>query len=780
MRLVMPALFVLLLTTEAWAALPPLIPAPREVREGPGTLTVTAPVHVIGVEAAPSAVEVLERTFGPRGEGGTAIRLALVDPMGPPREEWYRLQVGPEHIDIAAATEVGLFYGAQTLRQLYEGAGRALPYCDITDWPAMRWRGVDYPVTRAEDLQRLAGLKLNLVVWEVSGLFESPSHPELGGTMPLADIAAVCAEARRNHITLILEVQSFGHAPWLLRPHPEFRADPNGEETIRPFVPGEYELLSDVYGELIAASGVPWFFPGCDEPFQIDQWCRDNGRDPAEVVGKHIARLSEIAAQHGARVMVWGDYLLKYPQSLQYLDPQRVVIGDWHYNSAPEYPSVDTFVQAGFETLVCPSVCPWEPLFPDYAASAPNITNFVADGQRRGAIGLINTNWPTGPMPLEAMWYGWALGADASWRAEPVEQAAFDERFSRQYFGMPAETFAKPYFGLQALNRIWQSSRPADRSPAEALRDLAAVYAHKVIPAGGLFAQADLPALDKELSALDAMPAAGEWKGDGWRQFRALRDQYGRIFLPVRRSAGLGEAYAALRRAAKARAAGDEAAAGQAIEAAGRALTTLGALAEGAQDTETAKLVADARQRLGAVRGAGDCSPQAILGAPPEGPAAGPAEISPLAAHVPLPTPAAPPQARRAGLIFPQAGGGADLRFEVLEAGTYRVWALLRHSAGVWENGQFARGGRNAVYEGNYGWELDGQPLTETWFGVEVNPDEDEALQWAVLYEGELTAGPHVLRVQPRPVNYAIVDRLLFADDPGWKPPNDAAGGGPG
>ena len=763
----------LLLAAHAGAALPPLIPTPRQVVERPGTLALRTPLVLQTEVQAASATDVLERVFGLADQDGTVIRLVPAPTDQNLDPEWYRLRVEEDTLEIAATSEAGFFYGVHTLRQLHEGSGDALPCCEVTDWPAMRWRGVDYPVTRPEDLQRLAGLKLNLVVWEVSGRYRSPSHPELEGTMPLEEIAAICAEARRNHITLLLEVQSFGHSHWLLRPHPEFRADPESTHTIRPLVPEVYDLLSDVYGELIEASGVPWFFPGCDEPWQLDQWCRDNGLDPAEVIGKHIARLSELAAEHGARIMVWGDYLLKYPQALQYPDPARVVIVDWHYNTAPEYPSVDTFVPAGFETLVAPSVCPWEPLFPDYAASAPNIVNFVADGHRRGAIGLLNTNWPTGPMPIEALWYGWALGAEASWRPEPVERAAFDERFFRQVFGLPAQEIAGTYFDWQLLNRAWLPAQQATRPAADVLAELARCYSHKVVTQGGPFGQTTWAVRTQEQvtrAAREAIAAHPMAPGDGWRQLGELAASAEALFYPAQPTRDLSLAYGHLYAAAGARAQGDEQDCQAALGQAREALARLKARAREHNDAETERLAGDALRRLDALRQAGDCSPQAILGAPPVEQIPGPAEISPLAAHVPLETEAPPPQARGAGLIFTSAGGAADLRFEVLEAGTYRVWGLLRHSAGIWENGQFARGGHNAVYEGNYGWELDGQPLTETWFGEELNPEDDEALQWAVIHEGELTRGPHTLRVQPRVMNYAIVDRIVFADDPAWEP----------
>ncbi len=768
------AIGAVLWAAHATAALPPLIPQPKEVVEHEGTLALQLPLRIEGAQLSPAATAVLERAFGPRAERGTPVQLGTFDDGPGLLAQAYQLRVTTDNVEILAPTDGGLFYGAHTLRQLAEGTGNKLPLCEINDWPSMRWRGVDYPVTGPEDLQRLAGLKLNLVVWEVSGAYVSPSHPELGGTMPLDEIAAICAEARRNHITLVLEVQSFGHAHWLLGPHPEFRADPESTHTIRPFMPEAYELLADVYGELIEASGVPWFFPGCDEPWQIDKWCEDQGLDPPEVVGKHLARLSDIASEHGARIMVWGDYLLRYPDSLQYLDPERVVIVDWHYDTRDEYPSVDTFVNAGFETLVAPSVCPWEPIFPAYHASAPNVINLVADGHRRGAIGLLNTNWPTGPMPIEALWYGWALGAEASWSAEPVDRNEFDQRFFGYYFALPPERIADQYWSLAALNDYWPSAQAADRPPGEILAEIAARYAQKVVPLKGPFFDMHWGAYGQLQITEDARLALaqrGEATGDGWRQLETVANRADSVFAPLQRAAWLALAYRGLHSAASARARGDEQACSEALEGGLPAFTMLGTLAEQQGDEETELLLTETLERLDAAREGGEFSAAEVFGIPEPEHSEGPVEFEPAQSFLPVETQAARPTARGPSLVFPQAGGAAEIPFEVLEPGTYRIWGLLRHSAGVWEGDQFVRGGRNAAYEGNYAWQLDGEPLAEEWLGEELNPDDDEAMQWAVIYDGHLDEGEHTLRMQPQVTNWAIAARLIFADDPDWEPP---------
>ncbi|MBD3175728.1 MAG: family 20 glycosylhydrolase [Armatimonadia bacterium] len=753
------ALSLALLVVAARADLPAIIPEPREVVTLDGALDLAAPVDLVLDDVdAPAASRVIDDCLA-TGGNGTPVRLSLIqDPeLGP---EGYELVIGASGVEIGARTTTGLFYGAHTLRQIVEGSEGELPLCRIRDWPAMEWRGTGYTVTQPEQIRRVASLKLNLIVWEVSGQYESPSHPELAGDRSLRELAEICAEARRNHITLILEVQSFGHAHWLLIPHPEMRADPESTHTINPYAPGVYELLEDVYAELIPASGVPWFFPACDEPWQIDEWCHEQGLDPARVVGEHIARLAEIAGALGARIMVWGDYLLKYPEALTYFSPEDVVIVDWQYDPVEEYPSVDLFVEAGFETLVAPSTCPREPLFPEYDDTGDNIVHFVADGQRRGAIGMLNTNWPTGPIPFDALWYGWALGAEASWSDEPVDRAGFDQRYFRQRFGADTEAARELYFQWAEANSLWpRQPAPTAEQLLERLARTDAVGVHGMPGSASIEAVDALAERARELRENAADPDLR-----GWRDLASIAESITRSLYPQRRNGLIEEAY---RRLVEAETAADREGFESALDAAGQALRAAQAALR--EDESTARrIVTAALARLDAAERPID--PAEILGlGTPARPVA--AEVDVLACHRVLGEPElAPAPHGESGVIIPEAGTGVEVSFRVLRPGQVRIWALLRHSAGIWEDGRFARGGRNGVYDGKYGLRLDAQRLTETWFGEELNPDDDEALRWAVLYEGNLERGGHVLSFETQGVNWAIVERLVFTRDPGWRP----------
>lgn len=67
-------------------------------------------------------------------------------------KEGYELRIDKKGIEISGSTDQGLFYGLQTIQQLYLLAKPAdnilLPYVAIKDQPAFQWRGVELDVAR--------------------------------------------------------------------------------------------------------------------------------------------------------------------------------------------------------------------------------------------------------------------------------------------------------------------------------------------------------------------------------------------------------------------------------------------------------------------------------------------------------------------------------------------------------------------------------------------------------------------------------------------------------
>ena len=121
----------------------------------------------------------------------------------------------------------------------------------------------------------------------------------------------------------------------------------------------------------------------------------------------------------------------------------------------------------------------------------PNIHNFVRDGAKHGALGMLNTAWEDdGETFNAANWHGYAWGAECAWNASTTSLTNFNRRIGAVLFGeegdhfgraieLLAECFSLPSLDHLANSRFWQldldevrTSVPTLRSHMEKMLDL--------------------------------------------------------------------------------------------------------------------------------------------------------------------------------------------------------------------------------------------------------------------------------------------------------------------
>lgn len=223
---------------------------------------------------------------------GICLRLSSPQPAQEP--EAYDLQVTPKAVRLTACTPAGLFYGVQTLRQLFppeiespQEARRIqwkLPCVTIQDAPRYAWRGMMLDVSRhffdkafvKEFIDLLAMHKLNTFHWhllddqgwrieikkypkltdigawrvdrehlhwnarEVQQPGEKPSY---GGFYTQDDIREIVAYARSRHITVVPEIEMPAHVTAALAAYPELSCT-GGPFTV---LPGGVWPITDIY-----------------------------------------------------------------------------------------------------------------------------------------------------------------------------------------------------------------------------------------------------------------------------------------------------------------------------------------------------------------------------------------------------------------------------------------------------------------------------------------------------------------------------------------------------
>ena len=193
------------------------------------------------------------------------------------RAEGYRLSVTAQGATITAATEAGFFNAIQTLRQL--AAGKKLPLCNITDWPAFANRGYMQDCGRnfrsierlKQELDMAAQLKVNLFHWHLTDYpawhIQCKSHPELNSpkhrtrdlhdTYTYAQIRELCEYAAQRNIRVIPELDMPGHSAYFERAFGFKMHTPEGMKIVG-------ELLDEFCRE-IPADMCPIIHFGADE-----------------------------------------------------------------------------------------------------------------------------------------------------------------------------------------------------------------------------------------------------------------------------------------------------------------------------------------------------------------------------------------------------------------------------------------------------------------------------------------------------------------------------------
>lgn len=193
--------------------------------------------------------------------------------------EGYILQINGEGITITAVTEAGLFNGFQTLRQMMATGKESIPYCNITDWPAFRYRGFMQDCGRnfrsverlKKELSLAAQLKVNLFHWHLTDYpawhIECKAYPQLNDpkfrtrdhdkTYTYAQIREVIDYAAARNITVVPELDMPGHSAYFDRAFGFKMHTPQGMEIVG-------KLLDEFCTE-IPADKCPMIHFGADE-----------------------------------------------------------------------------------------------------------------------------------------------------------------------------------------------------------------------------------------------------------------------------------------------------------------------------------------------------------------------------------------------------------------------------------------------------------------------------------------------------------------------------------
>ena len=299
------------------------------------------------------------------------IQLRLIEPLPGEKQGSYTLTVAREGIDITASGGAGLFYGLQSLKQLFDAAARDakgrpwLPGLTIVDTPRFMWRGLHLDVARHFEpisfvkryIDLMAKYKMNTFHWHLTDdqgwRIEIRKHPRLTsvggcrketmveknfqpyvgdgkphcGFYSQVEIRDVVKYAADRYVTVVPEIEMPGHAKAALAAYPNLACTP-GPFDVRTtwgvdedvFCPTEatFSFIEDVLTEVIDLFPSPYIHVGGDEvpktrwkasPAAQEVIKREGLKDEAELQSWFIKRVERFLTSRERRLIGWDEIL---------------------------------------------------------------------------------------------------------------------------------------------------------------------------------------------------------------------------------------------------------------------------------------------------------------------------------------------------------------------------------------------------------------------------------------------------------------------------------------
>jgi hypothetical protein len=374
---------------------------------------------------------------------------------GPESREAYSIRVTPKGVDLEGKSSAAVYYAAQTLLQLVEGAGAQalVPEVEIHDWPSLPYRGVMIdmshgPMPTEAEVKRqidfLARWKNNQYYLYSEASIGLDGFPLQSSDAEFSkdEIRRIVAYARERHVDVVPCMELYGHLHDLFRV--ERFADlsilPHGTE-FNPRNPKVAALMKSWVDQLTDLFPSKFFHIGFDETGEAPVVA---AAEKSALYQEQFQLVSGLVRGKGRTLLVWSDMFSRYPELIPRI-PEGTVVVPWGYDRKVYEPYWKPFENSQLPRFIATGVSVWDQVAPAFSLSFDNIDSFLAAGRPHGVTGLINTVWTDDMMVLlRPAFPGMAYGAIAAWQADPVDRKAFFPEYSRIMYGEAASAEVAP------------------------------------------------------------------------------------------------------------------------------------------------------------------------------------------------------------------------------------------------------------------------------------------------------------------------------------------------
>ncbi len=276
--------------------------------------------------------------------------------------EGYVMDITTQGVTIKATTAAGLYYGLQSLKQIYDATGKFV-CCHVADAPRFGYRGVLIDISRhfrtkeflMRQIDQMAAVKMNrlhLHLTDAAGWrLEVESYPRLtsyaawrtpdtwkewwygdrrhvdegtegayGGYLTKAEARELVAYAADRYITIIPEIEMPGHSDEVLAAYPELRCTqlPERQGDLCIGKEATFEMMQAILDEVIEIFPSEYIHIGGDEAGK-SSWkecddCRrrmeEEGLESVDELQSYmIHRIEEYLNARGRQIIGWDEIL---------------------------------------------------------------------------------------------------------------------------------------------------------------------------------------------------------------------------------------------------------------------------------------------------------------------------------------------------------------------------------------------------------------------------------------------------------------------------------------
>ncbi len=436
------------------AQLPQLFPRPRELSLRGGFLPIPEAPHPTALFLKNLPQTIAEAESALDAKQTTPCRIEYTEAVG---SESYYLEIATSGIHLKARDAAGVFYGAQTLRQIFEQNPKALPCCEVLDSPDLPIRGFMLDISRCKIptqnefrqlIRALARLRVNQFQLYIEHSFAFPGHEEVwqeASPLTPAEIEQLDRECLSLGIELVPNLNTFGHMErWLRHPKYRFMAEcPEGwihplTQQFKP-IPGtlkpddeSLKFIGDLLDKYLPHFRSHQVNIGGDEPWELGQGF---SKEAVEKKGKHavylnhLKKICKLVEARGRTPQFWGDILLE-DLNLASEAPVLAMPVIWGYDAGHPFNQQAQRLNAlGRSYLIAPGTSTWQSFTGRLDNALTNQVEAVSAAIKHQAQGVLITSWGDNGnhQPWPTQWLPLASGLAQAWCFAANQKGDFDK-----------------------------------------------------------------------------------------------------------------------------------------------------------------------------------------------------------------------------------------------------------------------------------------------------------------------------------------------------------------